>query len=51
MKSRKNVSSCSGFFTSSPFCGLVEERIRPPCSASARQVVKKKVTASMWAGL
>ena len=31
--------------------GFVDDSTSAPCSASARHVVKKNVTASMWAGL
>ena len=51
MVSRKKVSSYSGVFTSSPFLGLVAESTSAPCSDSAKVVAKKKLTASMCAGL
>ena len=51
MVSRKNVFSCSGVLTVSPFAGLVADRTSEPCSASASTVVKKKLTAIICAGL
>ena len=51
MASRNMVFSCSAVFIGSPFFGFDADRIRPPCSDSAKQVAKKKLTAIMCAGL
>ena len=45
------VFSCSVVLTRSPLPGLTADRTSPPCSDSAKVVVKKKVTPSMCAGL
>ena len=44
-------TSTVSVFASSPSSGLDADKIRPPCNASAKVVVKKKVTANMCIGL